>query len=140
MAKILGVDYGRKRCGLAETDDLHLIASAVGVYSPTELLDELEKRYCSEGIACVVVGQAVRLSGELSVVEADILQWISRFNKRCPGIPVRRQDERLTSQRAVQEMIRAGVKKSKRAEKGNVDKVSAVLILQAYLEESGGSI
>ncbi len=134
VARILALDYGAKRCGLAETDDLQIIGSALETVSSGELMEYL-KRYISRyPVETLVVGQAFRLGGEVSDIEKDIQKFISAFQKNFPLVAVYRENEAFTSQKAMQTMIQAGTTRKTRREKGNIDKISATLILQQFLE------
>jgi len=135
MPRILAVDYGTKRCGLAETDDLQIISSALETVPTKELSAFLRRYIANYGIECLVVGQPVRMSGEMSAVEADILTFIEKFRKSFPKIPVHRVNEMFSSKMAVASMIESGAGKKRRREKGNIDKISATLILQQFLEQ-----
>lgn len=138
MGQVIGIDFGIKRTGLAVTDDLRIIASGLDTVPTSEVMDYL-KRYCAkEVVETMVVGQARRASGELSAVEENIKAFIEVLNKEFPLIPIVRQDERFTSKLALDAMISGGVKKKDRRnkEKGIVDKVSAVIILQSFLENN----
>lgn len=139
MAKILAIDYGKKRCGIAITDSLQIIASALDVVDTSKIHDYLHQLFAKEEIECVVVGEARRFSGEASEVEKSITPLVNFVKKRYPRIKVERQDESFTSSLAVDSMIQGGFKKKQRREKGNIDKISATLILQAYLERHTGS-
>ena len=134
MGKILAIDYGTKRCGLAITDSLKIIASALDVVETGKIHDYLHKLIERDDIECVVIGEAKRFSGDASAVEKSITPLLNFIKKRYPAIKVERQDESFTSSLAVDSMIQAGFKKKQRREKGNIDKISATLILQAYLE------
>lgn len=134
MPLILGLDFGLKRCGLAVTDELKIIASALTTVPSTELMVYLREFISKNEVELLVVGEATRMSGEDSPIEGNIKLFIEDFIKEFPGIPVARQDESYTSRQAVQDMIKAGHGKKVRRVKSNIDKVSAVLILQRFLE------
>lgn len=136
MAKIVAIDFGIKRTGLAETDELQIIASGLETVPTNQLMAFLERYVSNENVEAFVVGQAMRMSGEFSDVEVNILDFIKHLQKHFPNIVIHRQDERFTSKLALDAMIVGGVKKKDRRnkQKGIVDKVSAVLILQAFLE------
>lgn len=135
MGKILAIDYGGKRCGIADTDELKIIATAVDTVETKQLLAFLTQYISKNNVEALVVGEPIRMGGGLSEIEGEIQKFLKTFAKKFPELPIHRQDERLTSKMAAMEMVRAGIRKSKRAEKGNIDKVSAVLILQSFLEE-----
>ena len=129
--KILAFDYGTKRTGIAETDELQIIASGLETVQTFKIWDYLKNFIDKNSVVELVVGDP----GE----ETDNYESANKFalelSEKYPNIPVYRQDERYTSAMAKQAMIQGGVKKKKRREKGLVDKISAVLILQAYLEQ-----
>ncbi len=136
MGKVLGIDFGLKRTGLAITDELRLIASGLETVATNQLMDVLIRLVKNEGIELFVIGQAKRMSGEDSAIEINILEFIKVLKVKFPTVKVVRQDERFTSKLALDAMISGGVKKKDRRnkQKGLVDKVSATLILQSYLE------
>lgn len=136
MAKIVAIDFGVKRTGLAETDDLQIIASGLETVPTNQLLEFLKRYVSNENVEAFVIGQAKRMSGEDSDVEVNVLDFIKHLEKQFPTIKIYRQDERFTSKLALDAMITGGVKKKDRRnkQKGIVDKVSAVLILQSFLE------
>ncbi|MAY83774.1 MAG: Holliday junction resolvase RuvX [Flavobacteriales bacterium] len=136
MGKILAIDYGTKRCGLAITDSLKIIASALETVETGKIHDYLHKLFEKDDIECVVIGEAKRFSGEDSAVEKSITPLVNFLKKRYPQIKLERQDESFTSSLAMDSMIQAGFTKKQRREKGNIDKISAVLILQAYMEKN----
>lgn len=134
MARILAIDFGEKRTGLAVTDPLQIIANALETVETSNLMAYLTQYVTNEEVSEVVVGLPTDLKNELSAVESSISTFISDFTKKFPQIPVFRQDERFTSSMAAASLITGGVKKMKRRDKGLLDKVSATLILQSYLE------
>ncbi|UOE41734.1 Holliday junction resolvase RuvX [Chryseobacterium suipulveris] len=135
MGKIMAVDYGKKRCGIAVTDDLQIIASGLETV-PTEIIFSFLKKYFAENVVdAVVVGQPVDLRGNLSEVETDILGFIKKFQEQFPGVEVHRFDERFTSKMASYFISQSGKNKKKREDKSLIDKVSATLILQNFLEQ-----
>ena len=134
MAKIIAIDFGTRRCGIAETDDLQIIASALTTVNTSEIYAFLDTYCATNNVEAAVVGLPVRMSGELSEVEEDILKFIKKFSAKHPDIRIERINEAFTSKRAMEVMIQSGAKKKKRREKGNLDKISATLMLQEYLE------
>ena len=134
MAKIIAIDFGTRRCGIAETDDLQIIASALTTVDTSEIYSFLDTYCAKNNVEAAVVGLPVRMSGELSEVEEDILKFIRKFSAKHPSIRIERINEAFSSKRAMEAMIQSGAKKKKRREKGNLDKISATLILQEYLE------
>jgi putative Holliday junction resolvase len=135
MGQILAIDYGKARCGIAATDDMQIIASGLDTVQ-TPLLMEFFKKYFSENkVDDVVVGLPVDLKGNISEVETDILKFIEIFKKEFPTIQVHRLDERFTSKMASFFISQSGKSKKQRQEKGLIDKVSATIILQNFLEQ-----
>ncbi|SHF22362.1 Holliday junction resolvase RuvX [Chryseobacterium takakiae] len=135
MGQILAIDYGKARCGIAATDDMQIIASGLDTVS-TPLLTEFLKKYFSENkVDEVVIGLPVDLKGNISEVENDILQFIEIFEKEFPAVKVNRFDERFTSKMASFFISQSGKNKKQRQQKGLIDKVSATIILQNFLEQ-----
>lgn len=135
MGQILAIDYGKARCGIAATDDMQIIASGLDTV-PTPLLTEFLKKYFSENkVDEVVIGLPVDLKGNISEVETDILQFIEIFEKEFPAVKVNRFDERFTSKMASFFISQSGKNKKQRQQKGLIDKVSATIILQNFLEQ-----
>lgn len=135
MGQLLAVDYGKKRCGIAYTDDLQLIASGLTTVETSTLLDFLKKYTAENSVEGLVVGLPTDLRGEVSEIESDIRTFISVFEKEFPGIPVYRLDERFTSKMASMYISQSGKSRKERQKKELIDKVSATLILQNYLEQ-----
>ena len=131
--RILAIDYGTKRCGIAVTDELKLIASALATVETPQLLDFLQK-YCQEESGeRIIVGLPKQVSGELSESEQAIAPFIEKLQEKLPKIPVSRYDERFTSKIASHILVQSGTKKKKRQDKALLDRISATLILQDYL-------
>lgn len=136
MGRILAIDYGRKRVGLAVTDELRMIATPLGTVRTVDLIDSL-KKYLSENVVDLfVVGEPRDMKNLPSESEACIKPFIAVLKKEFPGKEVVRFDERFTSVIATRAIRDAGLKKKDRQDKALVDTVSAVLILQSYLESS----
>ena len=133
MGRVLALDYGGKRCGLAISDPLKMIANGLDTSETHLLLDNLKRIQKEYGFEKLVVGLPKRLSGEMSAIEQKIIPMIEKNKKDFPELEIVRFDERFTSKMALESMIVAGAKKKQRAEKGNIDKVSATLLLQEYL-------
>ncbi len=136
VARILAIDYGLKRTGIAVTDPLKLIASGLTTVPTEELLAFLEGYVQEEEVERIVVGAPKRLNNVVSVVEGSISKFLLALGKRLPDIPVSRQDERFTSKMAAQSMLEGGMKKKKRRNKAMLDEISATLILQSYLSRN----
>lgn len=136
MGRILALDYGRKRTGIAETDELQLIASGLTSVSTKDLIPFLEKYIAAEEVEQIVVGEPRQMNNEPSESEVLIKSFLEEFSKIFPQIPIVRQDERFTSKMAVSSMIEGGMGKKKRQNKALVDEISATLILQAFLNRA----
>jgi len=135
MGRILAIDYGRKRTGLAVTDELKLIATTLGAIPTADLVIFLKEYISINPVECFVVGEPKRLDNSPSEVEAQIKSLISRLLKVFPGIRIERMDERFTSMIAGQTILASGRKKMARRDKKTVDAVSATIILQSYMEK-----
>jgi putative Holliday junction resolvase len=135
MGRILAFDYGKKRIGLAVTDQMQIIASPLTTISPSEiekfLLDYLKKEIVDE----FVVGYPVQMNNKPSDSVKYIDPFLNRLKKLFPDKPLHLADERFTSKIALQTIIEGGVKKKDRSDKSLADKISASLILQSYLEK-----
>jgi putative Holliday junction resolvase len=135
MGRILAIDYGSKRCGIALSDPLAMIANGLPTTETFALLDRLKALHADPGFEVIVVGLPLRHSGEPSSIESHIQQAITKMKEAFPEVVIERFDERFTSKIAMQTMIAAGATKKQRREKGNIDKVSATLLLQEYLNK-----
>lgn len=135
MGKVLAIDYGKARCGIAETDDLKIIASGLPTVKNAELMDFLINYFKKNKVDDIVFGQPVDLKGNLNEIETDILIFIEKFQAMFPEVKVHRLDERFTSKMASFFISQSGKSKKKREDKGLIDKVSATIILQNFLEQ-----
>ena len=135
MGQILSIDYGKARCGLAVTDDMQIIASGLETVATQNLIEYLKKYFKENKVDEVVIGLPMDLRGHLSEVETDILKFIETFSKEFPEIAVHRFDERFTSKIASYFISQSGKNKKQREQKGLIDKVSATIILQNFLEQ-----
>lgn len=133
MAKILAIDYGKVRTGLAVTDDMQIIASGLTTVPTKELLEFLKDYTNKEQVELFLVGEPKQMNNQASESEALIAPFISQLRTFFPEIPIKRVDERFTSKMAVQTMISSGLKKKKRQNKALIDEISATIILQSYL-------
>lgn len=134
MGRVLAIDYGRKRCGIAVTDTLRIAANGLPTVRSCDLMDFL-KDYCSkENVDLIVVGKPTTMRGEDSESARYIEPFLRRLNREIPHIPVERFDERFTSVIAHRAMIDAGLSRSRRQEKELADKTAAVIILTDWLE------
>lgn len=130
----MALDFGAVRTGIAVTDELQLIASGLTTVKTSDLFSFLEEYLENEAVGCFVVGEPKQMDGSESESEVTIKPFIQKLEKKFPDIPIQRQDERFTSKMALDTMIAGGMKKRKRQNKATVDKISATLILQAYLD------
>ena len=135
MSKILAIDYGEKRSGLAETDDMQIVASGLAGIMTSNLISFLEKYMAENSVEKIIIGLPVRLNGELSDVEISIQKLIKKITSLFPNLPVERVDERFTSKIASHFISLSGKSKKNRENKHLLDEVSATLILQTYLEK-----
>lgn len=134
MARIMAIDYGKKRTGLAVTDPLQLIASGLTTVPTHELIPFLKKYLATEAVETIVIGEPKNLDGNATHATPLVTECIRILNKNFPQIPVKKVDERFTSKMAFQSMIDSGLKKKDRQNKGLVDEISATIILQEYLQ------
>lgn len=135
MPRILAIDYGTKRTGLAVTDSLQIIATALDTVDSTQLISFLKKYFEKEAVSEVVIGMPKKLDNTDSTNAAEVKKFIGSFKQNFPQMLLTEADERFTSSLALDAMISGGMKKKDRQVKGNVDKISAVLILQNYMEK-----
>ncbi len=133
MGRIIAIDYGTKRTGIAITDELQMIASGLTTVDTTVLLPFLKDYFEKEDVESMVIGEPKRMNNEPSDVENDILRFRESVLKTFPNLKIIRQDERFTSKMAFQTMIDSGIGKKKRQNKALVDQISATIILQDYL-------
>jgi len=134
MARLLAIDYGTKRTGIAVTDPLQLIASALETFPSHQLLQYLKAYVEREPVEAFIVGLPKRLDGTDTDNTPRVRRFVALLQKTLPAIPVHWHDERFTSVMALQAMIAGGSTKKDRRDKGNIDKVSAAIILQSYME------
>ncbi len=134
MGRILAIDYGRKRVGIAVTDELKMIANSLTTVHSKDIITFLKDYTEKESVECFVIGEPKQMNGKLSESEKFIKPFIKLLKKKFPDIKIERFDERFTSKIAVRTMIDAGIKKKDRQNKALIDSISATLILQSYLE------
>ncbi|MBR4065680.1 MAG: Holliday junction resolvase RuvX [Bacteroidaceae bacterium] len=134
MARLLAIDYGKKRTGLAVSDEMQIIAGGLTTVPTTELLDFLLDYVKREPVERIVVGLPKQMNNEPSENMRRITPFVNRLRKVLPDIPVEFHDERFTSVLAQRTIIEAGIKKMARRNKELVDEVSATIILQSYME------
>lgn len=134
MARILSIDYGRKRTGIAVTDPLKIIANGLTTVSTSELLNFLADYFQKESVERVIIGLPKQMNNELSENMRYITPFVEQFKKKFPDMPIQYFDERFTSSMAHRTMLDGGLKKKARQNKELVDEISAVIILQGYME------
>ena len=133
MSRILAIDYGTKRTGIAITDELQMIASGLTTVNTQDLLVFLSDYTSKEKVSLFLVGEPKQMNNTASESEVYIASFLKKLNLKFPDIPVVRVDERFTSKMAFQSMIDSGLKKKQRKNKALIDEISATLILQSYL-------
>ena len=134
MGRIMGIDYGRKRTGVAVTDPLQIIAGNLATVPTHSLMQYIKDYVASESVDRIVIGQPSQLNGEPSESMKYITPFVNRLRKELPDMPVVMYDERFTSTIAHQAMIDGGMKKSDRRDKSRVDAIAATIILNDYLQ------
>ncbi|MEL7159620.1 MAG: Holliday junction resolvase RuvX [Bacteroidota bacterium] len=134
MSRILAIDYGTKKCGIAASDPLRIIATGLATVPTWQLFDWLATYLAAEEVGDLVVGESVHKDGTPNAIHQHVIGFERKFAKLYPGIQLHRQDEFLTSKRAKAAMIEMGVPKMKRREKERVDKIAATIILQDFME------
>lgn len=134
MGRILAIDYGKKRCGLAVTDPLKMIATGLTTVASHELIPFLKKYFQSEAVERLLIGDPRNLDGSPTDATPLVAECVRILGKHFPELPVTRVDERLTSRMASASILASGVSKSQRRDKALVDKVSATILLQGYLQ------
>ncbi len=133
MSRILGLDFGTKRTGIATTDPLQIIVNPLDVVLTKDLYDFLDNYLKTEDVEKIVIGQPKQYNGSPVYFEKNIQELITKLKKDFPSIQIARQDECLSSFEAKDVLVKMGMKKKKRQDKSMLDKVSSVLILQRYL-------
>ena len=133
MSRILALDYGIKRTGIAVTDEMQIIASGLATVPTKDLIPYLDNYFKSENVELVLVGEPKQMDNTASQSEGAILEFIKKFEAKFPSMSLKRVDERFTSKMAVRTMIDSGMKKKKRQDKALLDEISATIILQSYL-------
>ena len=133
MARILSIDYGKKRTGIAVTDPLQLIAGGLATVSTSELFGWLKAYLAKEQVERIVIGEPRQPNGQPSENLERVQQFVNRWRKAMPDVPIEFYDERFTSVLAHQAMIDGGLKKKARQDKALVDEISATIILEDYL-------
>lgn len=131
----MAIDYGLKRTGIAVTDPLKIIANALDTFPTSEIIDFLNNYLSKEKVETIVVGYPLNLDDSPTHATAEVEKFIQKLSKKYPEIRIEKEDERFTSKMAVEAMVAGGMKKKDRRKKENIDKISATIILQSYLEK-----
>ena len=134
MDRILGIDYGKKRTGLAVSDPLGIFASALETVPTANIINYLKKYTSQNKVERFVVGYPMNLNGSPAECTPFVEVFVKTLKKNFPSIPITLEDERFTSQLAMRAMIDGGMKRSERRIKGSVDRISAAIILQSWLD------
>ncbi|MCB9201979.1 MAG: Holliday junction resolvase RuvX [Flavobacteriales bacterium] len=135
MPKAIALDYGKKRVGIAETDDLQIVASGLTTVETNHLIPFLDDYIKQNIVEVMVIGESKTLNNEYNEIEKDIIQLIKKLNNRFSELKIKRIDERFTSKIASYAISQSGMNKKKRQNKALIDEISATLILQSYLEQ-----
>jgi len=138
MSKILAIDYGQKRVGIAVTDDLQIIASGLTTVHSKDVIAFLFYYLAKNNVECIVVGDPKDLKNNPAESARFIEPFVKHLSRKFPNIKIERVDERFTSKMAFQTMIDSGLKKKARQNKALVDEISATIILQSFLEQKNG--
>ena len=133
MSRILSIDYGFKRTGIAVTDELQIIASGLTTIPSTTTIAFLKDYFSKETVSKVLIGEPKQMDGTPSESTAVIEKFVSDFKIAFPEMPIDRVDERFTSKMDLQKMIDSGLKKKQRQNKGLIDEIAATILLQDYL-------
>jgi putative Holliday junction resolvase len=136
VARILSIDYGKKRTGIAVTDPMQIIANGLATVSTSELFDYLKNYISQEEVERVIIGKPLQTNGQPSENLQRVVQFVNRWRKAVPAIPIEYVDERFTSVLAHQVMIDGGLRKKARQDKALVDRISATIMLEDYLRQS----
>lgn len=133
MARIICIDYGGKRCGLAVTDPLQIIATALTTVATKELYTYLAAYFAKEPVELILIGEPLNLDDSPTHATPLVKKAIIELGKKFPTIPIQTVDERFSSKNAVRAMVEMGMKKKDRQDKKNVDQIAATILLQEYL-------
>ena len=136
MSKILGLDYGKKRCGISITDELRLIASPLTTINTNELMNYLDEIIIKENISILVIGQPKKNNNTFFEIEESIKKFISKIKLNMPDLIIKREDERFTSKLSKIYINQVTKKKKVKIDKKNLDKISASLILESFLKRN----
>lgn len=134
MSRILAIDYGKKRVGIAVSDPMQIIATGLETIDNEKLMGFLKDYTSREEVVTFVVGEPLDMNDQATATTEMVYGFVKKLEEIFPNIPVKLVDERMTSIEAGRILVKSGVKKKKRREKGRIDRISAILILQDYLE------
>ncbi len=134
MARVLAIDFGLKRVGVAVTDELQIVANPLDTIPNSEIFEFLKKYLSTENVECIVVGLPKKLNNEGTHATSHVYSFKNKLTQLYPEMKIELHDERFTSKMAMDAMIAGGMKKKDRRKKENLDKISASIILQSYLE------
>lgn len=135
MPRILAIDYGQKRTGIAVTDELQIIASGLTTIPSATVIDFLKKYFQEESVESVIIGEPKQMNGLPSESASVIKGFVTHFTNHFPEMKIIRMDERFTSKMAFQTMIDSGLSKKQRQNKGLIDEIAATILLQDYLSK-----
>ena len=138
MPRILCIDYGTKRCGIAVTDPLQIIATALTAMEAKNIITFLKEYFLKENVELILVGEPKNLDNSDTDATQPVYEFIKKLHKEFPSITIKTVDERYTSKMAVQSMIEMGMKKKDRRKKENIDQLAATIMLQEYLSRCVG--
>ncbi len=133
VSRLIAIDYGTKRCGIAVSDPLQIIANGLTTVHSKDILNFLETYFQKETVEVIVVGEPKRMSGEATDATVHVNAFVKQLHKKFPEMKIERIDERFTSKMAFQTMIDSGLKKKARQNKELIDEISATIILQSYM-------
>ena len=136
MARILALDFGKVRTGIAVTDELQIIASGLTTVNTKDIFKFLDSYLTNEKVELFVIGEPKQMNNQASESEVLIQPFIKKLRNKYPNIPIKRVDERFTSKMAFQTMIDSGLNKKQRRNKALVDEISATIILQTYMDQA----
>lgn len=136
MGRLLGIDYGEKRVGFAETDDLQIISAPLDTIDNKKSIDFIKRYVAEHDVEKIIMGLPTYLNGDHSATTEKVMDYAKTLEKYFPNIPIVLVDERYTSSMAFQTMLDSGISKKKRQNKGLIDKISASIILKSYMDEN----
>lgn len=138
MGRILAIDYGSKRVGLAVTDILRISANPLATVATGDILEFIERYFATNDVDLIVVGKPQRMNGDMSMIWPAIEKFVEELGKKT-GCEIKFEDERFTSKMASAAIAQSGLPRNKRQDKGLIDRTSAVIILQSFMERGGGN-